>query len=403
VTLDEFGKMSNGQAQYNDSGSVTDTRIIITTPNDPGSTLERLWKAKDTTENRANFPTLFKVAPIKQEIPWHAVEEFTKDSYYDEHGQLRSPWFNWKAQKLAQEEGGDETTVAARELCCKFVRSTDAFFADDLVTKLLATSRPAEMRRAYDPVRHQFAESPDGMLFQWNIPDPSDHTDAEKKLQLKRYAMGIDVSAGAGSSNSVAEIFDVETGEQVAEYATAWTEPTQMADLCVDLAKWYNNAFMLWETGGGTGFAFGKRVRELGYANIYYRRREESNKRAKDKALLPGWVNDEKNASLEFWGFKRDLGVGKYKVFSAPALEELRAYQYTEKGSAKHGEASTTETVTAARANHGDRAMALVMARKAAQENPVRVQVVEKKIPVASFAYRQKMRRHRENEGQYHI
>jgi len=57
------------------------------------------------------------------------------------------------------------------------------------------------------------------------------------------YVAGVDVGGGVGRDNSVIEIFDLSTGEQVAEWASSEVEPHTFADVVHDLCRDFNYAY----------------------------------------------------------------------------------------------------------------------------------------------------------------
>ncbi len=69
-----------------------------------------------------------------------------------------------------------------------------------------------------------------------------------------RYVIGVDPSGGVGHDNAVAEVFCLDTAEQVAEFASAWTEPDTLAGELATLGRRFNNAYIAVERNnhGGT-------------------------------------------------------------------------------------------------------------------------------------------------------
>ena len=59
-----------------------------------------------------------------------------------------------------------------------------------------------------------------------------------------RYGIGGDVSGGVGRDNSVLEVFDLDTLEQVAEWASADVEPHAFGEVAYELGKRFNWAYM---------------------------------------------------------------------------------------------------------------------------------------------------------------
>ncbi len=76
------------------------------------------------------------------------------------------------------------------------------------------------------------------------------------------YTVGGDPAGGVGADNSAAQVFCLETAEQVAEYASAAVEPPEFADVLCSLAKRFNWAYINVERNnhGGTTLA---RLRDI--------------------------------------------------------------------------------------------------------------------------------------------
>jgi hypothetical protein len=71
------------------------------------------------------------------------------------------------------------------------------------------------------------------------------------------YVVGADPSGGVGRDNAVAQVFCLETREQVAEFASATVEPPEFADEVAALARRFNSAYVNVERNnhGGTTLA----------------------------------------------------------------------------------------------------------------------------------------------------
>jgi hypothetical protein len=71
------------------------------------------------------------------------------------------------------------------------------------------------------------------------------------------YVIGADPSGGVGRDNAVAQVFCLETAEQVAEFASAQAEPPEFADEVAALGRRFNNAYVNVERNnhGGTVLA----------------------------------------------------------------------------------------------------------------------------------------------------
>ena len=63
-----------------------------------------------------------------------------------------------------------------------------------------------------------------------------------------QYVVGADPSGGTGRDNAAAEVFDLVTGDQVAEYAHNKIEPDSFGHKVTDLGETFNNAFIVVES-----------------------------------------------------------------------------------------------------------------------------------------------------------
>lgn len=86
-----------------------------------------------------------------------------------------------------------------------------------------------------------------------------------------RYIIGVDVGGGNPLGDyHAAMVVDCDTGEQVALGHTRDCEPRHFGTLLAQLAKCYQNAFIVPEVNNH-GISVTDRLRELGYGNIYSR------------------------------------------------------------------------------------------------------------------------------------
>jgi folate-dependent phosphoribosylglycinamide formyltransferase PurN len=99
--------------------------------------------------------------------------------------------------------------------------------------------------------------------------------------------IGGDPSMGAGASNSVWTIANKRTRTIVGEYVNPNVKPHKFGEIGVALAKWFHDAYLIWESNGH-GYAVSSRISDdLAYDNVYMRRREDSvGKRESD---VPGF------------------------------------------------------------------------------------------------------------------
>ena len=84
----------------------------------------------------------------------------------------------------------------------------------------------------------------------------------------RQYLLTAAVARGDGSDFSVAQIFDVQTMTQVAEYQGKIT-PDMFAPLLFSMAKEYNDALLVIENNS-LGIGVLSRLQDLEYKNLYY-------------------------------------------------------------------------------------------------------------------------------------
>jgi len=227
--------------------------------------------------------------------------------------------------------------------------------------------------------------------------------------QTHNYIVACDIARGMGASNSVAQIVDVNTSEQVGIWVCPNTTPDSFADQAVAICMWCGGltrqAFLIWEENGPGG-AFDQRRRRLGYTFVYTRKNERARTRKKKQTF--GWHSspDEKFDLLEDLNLALAKGLqtkpdGKYIVLhDGKTLTELETYITFE--NKKIGPSGLSEDEdSGAEASHGDRVIALGLTILAMKEQPKAAAVEVKKIPKNCFAYRAKQRERAMNQPDY--
>lgn len=187
--------------------------------------------------------------------------------------------------------------------------------------------------------------------------------------QSHNYVMGIDISTGHGSSNSVITVADTTTREKVAEFSDAGTPPHLLAAYAVALAQWFagqtHGAFMTWENNG-PGVIFGDEVMRLGYAFFYFKGHEQSIRRA--SGTTPGWASSRTDKEWLLSLYNAALARHEFVNRCGESIEEARRYVYYPAGDI--GLATLEDQTTGARDAHGDRVIADALACFALREQP---------------------------------
>lgn len=217
----------------------------------------------------------------------------------------------------------------------------------------------------------------------------------EKLNQFHNYIIGIDISWGRGSSNSVAEIYDVNTKEQVAELVDPNIGPEDFADLMIALAGWVGGVdipFLIWESNGGQGESFCDKIVWHGYTNIYTQKREDSKTRKETNKYgwrsftdAKEWLLSELNIALS-QGLRGNLEYNSIKIYSKELYDELVDYIFSERGSSIVT-SSTSDLSTGARKRHGDRVIAIALCILGCMEQPKGETENIKKPKFGSFEY----------------
>ncbi len=389
ILFDEFASVPNGNEVLAASADTTDCRIFNSTPKGTANAFYQMREACLKPGSRAKLLTLkWSLDPVKAE-----------GAYTDEQGKLRSPWYDAEVLRRPLE------SEVAQELDINYFGSDYPFF--DLSG--LETIERRDLRPPY--ATGQLEVTPQGQ------PGKFRSDDAEGLLKLwcllrdnkppddRAYVIGLDISQGTGASSSCASIFDLQTAEKVAEYSNSRIKPEHFACFIVGLARWFagtsSGAFLIWESLG-PGIAFGERVIELGYRNVFYRTDETSlDRRPTD---TPGWPPGGPNKGLMLTEYRRALGTDCV-VRSHRSYAEAREYVFTQSGSFEHRHTSGTMDPTGARANHGDMVIADGLGWKAAKDRlgtdaPTVIIDNERDPPMYSFAWRRKQRADKKREDE---
>lgn len=278
-------------------------------------------------------------------------------------GQPRSPWYD------AQCDRADATPQSiAQELDLDFGGSLFRVFANEFFDAAKATLRSPQLvgKLSYHPetLVPEFVEGVNGDFQLWC------QLDAQGNPPERKYAIGGDIGAGLGgshTSNSVLEIVDLVTMEQVGQFVSNTIEPSEFGELAVVVAKWFHGAYLGWEANFGGGFT--KRVLDLGYGNVY--RRTVHWKKSRKKTTEVGWWTDDRSKELMFADLHRMVKHGEFTIRDSDLFRELGEYIRTgPQSKIEHVLAvSTTDDSSRGKA-HGDRVIAIAVALQVSKDRP---------------------------------
>jgi len=301
-------------------------------------------------------------------------------------GKMRSPWYDGECARCVTE------AEIGQELDIDFLGSDFQFFDPVTIDKLTreycrAPTLIGDLEfdsMVLTPKR--FTENPKGSLLLWLPLDKDGRVPVDM-----RFAIGSDVSAGTGASNSVSSVVDRATGEKVGVWRCPHTRPGLFADTTVALARFFNKAFMVWDASGPTGKTFTMSVIDRNYGNIYYRRNEK--KAGQDVTDEPGYFlnTDARGALLE--DYRAALGAHDFINPSETGMKETLQFVVQPGGKVEHSAAVASQDPTGARTAHGDEVIADALAFKGLSERSQHNKQAEKpEAPVGSLAWRQEQK-----------
>jgi len=175
------------------------------------------------------------------------------------------------------------------------------------------------------------------------------------------YGAGADISTGEGASPSCLSFGLAATGDKVCEVATSRHRPVDFACLSVALCRWFHNAILAWEQAG-PGYTFGKRIMELAYGKVYYKKDDLAygllhNHSWAANTDKPGWYPSPSAKRLLLDNYAKALTKKQYLNRSDQALKETLSFKYNDAGNPEHA-AEKAEDPSQGTVNHGDRVIA---------------------------------------------
>jgi hypothetical protein len=191
--------------------------IALSTPNGVGNWFHKTYT--EAEEQKNDFATI--------KLPW-AV-----------HPERDQAWFEKETRNMSKRE-------IAQELECNFNASGETVVHGDDLKNIVKNVREPQHRTGFD--RNYWI---------WEEPLPD-----------RQYLLVSDIARGDGSDFSVAQIFDVQTMTQVAEYQGK-IAPDRFAPLLFSMASEYNNALLVIENNS-LGVGVLTRMQDLEYKNLYY-------------------------------------------------------------------------------------------------------------------------------------
>lgn len=394
-------------------GGATESRLVISTPNGARGeyyqfmhtpSTRRIKLVLDWKDNQTRNRGLYRmqdgvpvaVDPVNNPLPksYNPPSTATLDLLsslrrkgFDLEKGTRSPWYDNECDRADM-----NPRRVAQEYDRDYGGSKEGVFGNDFFDRArLKTSPPKhEGTLDYDleDLNAEFDQKKNGQLKLWV------GLNVRNRPPIGQYVLGADIANGLGgayTSNSVASVFNTVTMEQVAELATTTMPPHDFAEFCIALAKWFYDAYLIWEHNG-PGAGFTNRVIDRKYGNVHERTIKFRRSKKRSKAL--GWMTNKENKPAMFSDFYRAVKTGELVVRSEALVEECDQYQLVN-GKIIHEATHDTDEESGKGEQHGDRVIAACLALQGMGERPATQAEVENTAldnpPMGTLAWREKM------------
>lgn len=358
--MDELaaGEAKVMRAALGSTVKVAESRIFASTLSAAPSAFDDVMAMENCREFRAHWsdwPTkragLYRGDPRTKEVEILDESYVHPDGYpFVCDGKIRSPYYDWECRRI-----GDPHTVAV-ELDIDRAGGNYSFFESGMVAELVREmARPplqvgelefrVTERDGWNEIKVEgFRPDPKGRLRVWCRLD-----NGWPSLE-GRNALGADVAAGTGASNTCIAGGNARTGEKVVEFVGHDILPHEAGNYAVALAMWLNKAYLAWEANG-PGREFGAMVQRARYSNVYVKRGSVVTGKE-----VPGFfVNNKDAVTLLYSEYRRALMERRFLNRSADALRECEQIIRHQSGKIAHAKSLGRPDPSGARENHGDR------------------------------------------------
>lgn len=245
LVLDEAAFIENAEELWGSAQQTLSTggsAIVLSTPNGNSGFFFDLWEASESGDN--------EFVPVK--LPWTV------------HPNRDQAWRDRQDAELGKR-------MAAQECDTSFSSSEDTYFeSEDLQEFERDVLDPLEMR---------------GPLADYWIWKHADYCGNCMAV--------VDTSRGDGADFSTITVIELDSMEEVAEYK-GLLEPIDLAKKAVEVCLEYNSALLVIENTG-VGFSTCSHAKQLGYVNIYYTPKDDS-----EETMMNVDIIDEEKMTIGF-------------------------------------------------------------------------------------------------------
>lgn len=263
--------------------------IALSTPNGTGNWFHKTYTKAETGTKSEN--DLVDFLPIK--LPWFVHPE--RDQ-------------KWRDQ---QDELLGDPRASAQECDANFSTSGDTVFYGDFIEYYEKSymKEPLEKRG----IDHNF----------W-VWEPADYS--------RTYLVSCDCARGDGKDYSTAQVIDVESNTQVAEYK-GQIGTKEFGNMLVAIATEYNEALLVVENAS-IGWAVIQQILDRNYSNLYYSPKNENNgdiniyydKYMDTSRMTAGFTNSPRTRPIMIGKFQEYVSTKAVTIQSKRLIEEMKVF-----------------------------------------------------------------------------
>jgi hypothetical protein len=409
ILLDEFARVEKGEEIDLSTADTTACRIFNSTPGGPNTHFTRVWRQIQRGTRTAALI----------ELPWWRHPDKGKDAVLEDHperpGQKRwtSPWYKAQCARRSKKN-------IAQNLDMDPGNSGDMFFDDGEITKhrnkyereprelgFVVYDEDMTEERIKSTVKSLNAADmlwvKNGGRRSWRLWMPlleqtvkDKWSGGEKRIQRPRqdtrYVFGIDISTGAGASNSVITVLDHQTNMVVAKFWDSHTDPEKLAEVAATAGVWFGGLRppLICFEKNGPGGRFGRKLLALGYPSIY-NQKVDSVKGEPDTQRW-GWQSSPARKELLLGQYRDALATERFINPCREALLEASDYVYDDKGKIEPG-LKLSDEEGGGTALHGDHVIADALAEEGRKNLPKEVVAPLVAAPAGTFGWRREQRK----------
>lgn len=309
------------------------------------NTVCQAWASNPNGPSTQFHKRILEKRGVLVQLPWyrHPEKAAGAEQITDEAGRIRwtSPWYRKQQEKYSKK-------TIAREIDMDHGQAGDMFFdyselarhrsdhqTDPLDRGDLVWCEPMTAEAQMQKIQEM---DDSAMIFIRN------HRRAPWRFwfalekgrppQYWSYVFGIDVSNGAGGSNSVISVLSVEMGQIVAKFWDAYTSPEELAVLAAQAGVWFGGlrppAFLCWENNGPGGI-FGRKLVGLSYPSYYRQRIDNTIKNSRTPRW--GWHSNSNRKEVLLGMYRDALNRDDLINPCMESLDEAADYIYDSTGS----------------------------------------------------------------------